>query len=100
MRAGKKKIILRDILKEYIPEEVFDQPKKGFSVPIHSWIRNELRQEMEETLSYNFLKKIPNFNTPKFQKMFNDHLQNKGNYSSYIWRVYVLIKWMKKNKFL
>ena len=31
---GKKKRILRDVLKKYIPEEVFDQPKSGFSVPL------------------------------------------------------------------
>ena len=29
-QRGRKKRILRDILKEYIPEEVFSKPKKGF----------------------------------------------------------------------
>ena len=38
---GRQKKILRDILKEYIPEEVFDQPKKGFAVPIGDWMRSE-----------------------------------------------------------
>jgi len=90
---GKKKRILRDILKKYIPEEVFNQPKSGFSVPLGNWIRNELRQEMEETLTDDFLKQIHNLNIPKFQKMVKDHLAQKKDYSSYLWRVYVLIKW-------
>jgi asparagine synthase (glutamine-hydrolysing) len=98
---GKKKRILRDVLKKYIPEEVFDQPKSGFSVPLGDWIRNELKEEIEEHLSYNLLKQIPNLNIPKFQKMYRDHLDNKRDYSSYIWRVYIFIKWynnFKKNK--
>ena len=95
---GLKKRILRDILKEYIPEKVFNQPKSGFSVPLGDWIRHELKEEIEETLSHNSLKQIPNLNIPKFQKMLRDHLDNKSDYSSYIWRVYVLIKWMKNDK--
>ena len=94
---GKKKRILRDILSKYLPEEVFDQPKKGFSVPLGEWIRKELRQEMEENLADVFLQQIPNLNILKFKKMFNEHMQGKADYSSYIWRVYVLIKWFKNN---
>lgn len=97
---GKKKRILRDILKKYIPEEVFDQPKSGFSVPLCHWIRNDLRKEMLEVLSDRNLKKVHNLNIPKFKKMLNDHMDGNSDYKSYIWRVYVLIKWMKGNNFI
>ena len=94
---GKKKRILRDVLKKYIPEEVFDQPKSGFSVPLDEWIREDLRKEVLDVLSDENLKMVHNLNIPKFKKMLNDHMDNGVNYSSYIWRVYVFIKWMKKN---
>jgi asparagine synthase (glutamine-hydrolysing) len=93
---GRKKRILRDILKEYIPEEVFDQPKRGFAVPIGQWIRKELREEFESNLSDDFLNQVPNLNVTKFKKMFKDHLDGKGDYSSYVWRVYVLSKWYQE----
>lgn len=95
-QKGKKKRILRDILKEYIPEEIFDQPKKGFSVPIGTWIREELREEFESNLSDDFLNHVPNLNVSKFKKMFQDHLLGKADYSSYVWRVYVLSKWYQE----
>jgi asparagine synthase (glutamine-hydrolysing) len=88
-----KKYILREILKEYIPEEIFDQPKKGFACPIEDWIRNELKSEFVQNLSDEFLNKIPNLNVSKFKRMLEEHLSGKYEYSSYIWRVYVLIKW-------
>jgi asparagine synthase (glutamine-hydrolysing) len=93
---GRKKRILRDILKEYIPEEVFDQPKRGFAVPIGQWIRKELREEFVANLSDDFLNQVPNLNVAKFKKMFQDHLLEKADYSSYIWRVFVLSKWYQE----
>lgn len=93
---GRKKRILRDILKEYIPEEVFNQPKRGFAVPIGAWIRKELKEEFEENLSDDFLNQVPNLNVPKFKKMFKMHLEGKHDYASYIWRVYILSKWYQE----
>lgn len=95
--SGKKrKIILRDILKEYIPEDVFDQPKKGFAIPIGHWIRDELRHEFVSNLTDDFLNKIPNLDVDKFKRMLELHLNGKHDYTSYIWRVYVLSKWSKE----
>lgn len=93
---GRKKRILRDILKEYIPEEVFDQPKRGFAVPIGTWIRTELKQEFVDNLQDDFLNQVPNLDVKKFQKMFKLHLEGKHDYSSYIWRVYILSKWYQE----
>jgi asparagine synthase (glutamine-hydrolysing) len=96
-RGNRKKYILREILKEYIPEEVFNQPKKGFSIPIAQWIREDLREEFSEVLSISFLSTIPNFDVGKFNNMFKNHLEGKENYSSHIWRVYILAKWCDYN---
>jgi asparagine synthase (glutamine-hydrolysing) len=93
---GRKKRILRDILKDYIPEEVFDQPKKGFAVPIGQWIRKELKEEFIQNLSDDFLNQVPNLNVIKFKKMFQQHLEGKADFSSYIWRVFVLSKWYQE----
>jgi asparagine synthase (glutamine-hydrolysing) len=93
---GIKKKITRDILKEYIPEKVFDQPKKGFSVPIGDWIRFELREEFIANLSDDFLNQVPNLDIQKFKNMFQMHLENRHDYSSYIWRMYILSKWYQE----
>lgn len=94
---GRRKIILKDILEEYIPKEVFEAPKKGFSIPIGDWIRNELKDEFLKNLSDKHLEKINNLNIKKFKKLLEDHLSNKKDYSTYVWRVYVLSKWYQKN---
>lgn len=93
---GRRKKILKDILKEYIPEEVFDQPKRGFAVPLAGWIRNELRGEFEENLTDDFLRQIPVLNVPRFKNIFRKHLEGKHDYSSFIWRIYILSKWYQE----
>jgi asparagine synthase (glutamine-hydrolysing) len=92
----KKKIILKDILKEYIPETIFDQPKKGFSVPIDHWIRTELKEEFIQNLNDEFLNSVPNLDVPKFKRMIKLHLSGARNYGAYIWRLYVLSKWYQE----
>jgi asparagine synthase (glutamine-hydrolysing) len=36
------KLILREVLYDYIPEELFDRPKWGFSIPLDQWLSEEL----------------------------------------------------------
>lgn len=93
---GNRKKILKDILKEYIPEKAFDLPKKGFAVPLESWIRTELREDFEENLTDDFLKLVPNLNVNRFKTMFQQHLNGEHDYSSYIWRLYILSRWYQE----
>ena len=93
----KKKKILRDILKEYIDESVFDLPKKGFSVPISDWIRGPLKDEINELFVDSKLLLIPNLNIRKVKKLLKMHMNNEADFSNNIWKIYILIKWLDKN---
>lgn len=93
LKEGVSKRIIRDILKEYIPQEVFTQPKKGFAVPMGSWLRNELKQDVLSKLNDEFLKTIPNLDIPKFKKKLQQHMDGKYDYSFNIWKLFVLALW-------
>ena len=95
-QKGNQKRILKDILEEYIPRELFNKPKKGFSVPIAYWIRNELKTEFKQALNDEFLKKVPNLNIEKFKRIFQEHLDGQSDHSPNIWKLYVLSKWYEK----
>ncbi len=42
IKSGESKYLLKEILSDYIPHELFDRPKKGFSIPMQNWLKNEL----------------------------------------------------------
>ena len=45
------KLLLRDVLYRYVPKEMMDRPKKGFSIPIRRWLLEpELRAWAESLL--------------------------------------------------
>lgn len=99
-KNGKGKRIIRDILKDFIPEKLFDKPKKGFSIPLGDWMRNELKNEILFYLNEDKISKIPKLDVPKIIKILKLHMAIKADYSMYLWRVYVLSKWIHLNQTL
>ncbi len=95
-QRGRQKRILRDILKEYIPEDVFNQPKMGFSAPIGDWMRNELRQDFDKALNDKFLHHVPNLNVSTFKRMYKNHMSQKEDHTENIWKVYILSQWYRE----
>lgn len=91
-----KKKILREILKEYIPEEVFNLPKKGFSVPLGQWIREDLKEEVLGELTDEFLRSIPNLDIREVKRQIELHLSGKKDYSFTIWKLFILARWKRR----
>ncbi|MGC6422216.1 MAG: asparagine synthase (glutamine-hydrolyzing) [Flavobacteriaceae bacterium] len=93
-----RKRIVRDILSEYIPEKVFNTPKMGFGIPIQSWIRNDLFEEFKNVINSHHLEELEILNKDKIKSMFKAHVEGKEDYSAYLWRVYILFKWLETNE--
>lgn len=52
-RRGKK--ILRDVFKDDLPKAVFNSPKRGFEMPLNSWLSGPLQSRLKPVLSREFL---------------------------------------------
>jgi asparagine synthase (glutamine-hydrolysing) len=46
----KTKDILRTLGKKYLPEELIDQPKRGFEIPLKNWVDKELKDIIQAYL--------------------------------------------------
>ena len=96
-KDGVRKKILRDILYSYVPKELMQRPKKGFSIPLHKWLKEPgLREWAESLLDPSLLEKQGILNTAAVRRIWNDYVQRD------IWRVkisYVLIlhDWMREH---
>jgi asparagine synthase (glutamine-hydrolysing) len=93
-----KKKLVQDVARDLLPEIVYNRPKKGFEVPLHSWMNNELRGLIEnDLLSDEFIKG---------QNLFNLHYVKELKYKLYsadpedsqanIWALLVFNSWWKK----
>jgi asparagine synthase (glutamine-hydrolysing) len=45
-RGGELKVILRQMIRDIVPDEILDRPKQGFGVPVVKWLRSEPFQKM------------------------------------------------------
>jgi asparagine synthase (glutamine-hydrolysing) len=64
------KYILRQLAKKYLPEALVNQPKRGFEVPLKSWIDHELADKIQSYLNNNAC--INNYINASFiQKLLN-----------------------------
>lgn len=52
IRGGKGKDILRRTMRPHLPSEVFDKPKSGFSIPLHTYLNNDFHELAADLLRH------------------------------------------------
>ncbi|MGN0377060.1 MAG: asparagine synthase (glutamine-hydrolyzing) [Suilimivivens sp.] len=83
--VGKK--ILRDVLYRYVPKEMMERPKKGFSIPIEKWLlKGELREWAESLLDRKTIEQQGILNADVVRKIWTDFTE-KGEWRIQIWYI-------------
>jgi asparagine synthase (glutamine-hydrolysing) len=95
IRNGTSKWILRQILYKYVPREIVERPKMGFSVPIDSWFRGPLREWAEDLLSESSLGQHGLFDTRPIRTKWAEHLSGTRNWQYLLWDVLVFQDWFR-----
>lgn len=89
----KGKLILKDIVHQYIPESIMDRPKMGFDLPIFTWLKNDLNYLVEEYLSEEELNKHKLFNYNSVKQIVYLFNEDKLVYKDIIWRLIHFQMW-------
>jgi asparagine synthase (glutamine-hydrolysing) len=92
-RDGKR--ILRDLLTRYVPRELIDRPKRGFSVPIKEWLVGPLRDMVEELISEQTLREQGIFDPGAVRQAWQQHLYGWANHSELLWAVLMFQVWWR-----
>lgn len=88
------KRVLRELLYRYVPKEIVDRPKMGFSVPMSAWLKGELRQWSEDLLLGESGGCEP-FDQAAVQALWNDHLIGVRDNTEQLWGLLTLKSWLK-----
>jgi asparagine synthase (glutamine-hydrolysing) len=90
------KWLLRQVLDRYVPRPLIERPKTGFSVPIDSWLRGPLRDWAEELLNPQILKEQGFFAPEPITTKWEEHLDEKRDWSSQLWSVLMFQAWLNE----
>lgn len=94
-RDGVGKWVLRELLSRYVPRSMFERPKMGFGVPIHAWLRGDLRPWAEDLLSDRSLRDAGIFEPKLVRRVWDEHQSGARNAHSELWSVLMVQAWLR-----
>lgn len=96
MHDSSKKIILKKLLSQYVPTQLFERPKMGFGVPMDSWLRGSLRDWAESLLSQDMLEKTGVFYPDVVHRYWREHLSGQQNWQYPLWTLLMFQEWSQR----
>ncbi len=94
-RDGSGKWVLKEVLSRYVPRELFDRPKTGFSIPLALWLRGPLREWAEDLLSERKLREGGYLDPKPIRLKWEEHLSGRNNWHHYLWSILMFQAWLE-----
>lgn len=93
---GVTKRILRDVLYRHVPKELMERPKKGFSIPLHRWLKEDgLREWAEGLLEEKLLEEQGYLHTATVRSIWRDYTE-KDIWRPQIWYLLMFQQWISQ----
>lgn len=92
---GQGKWLLRQVLYRYVPREMVERPKMGFSIPIDEWLRGPLRNWAADLLEEQRLKMDGLLAVEKVRLLWDEHQARTRNHSTVLWNLLMLQSWKR-----
>jgi len=87
------KYILKKTMSRLLPKEIIYREKRGFSIPMKNWLRDELRNLTLEVLSEKKVKENGYFKYDYVNKIMQQHLEGKRNNAHQLWALMTFELW-------
>jgi len=95
MKGRKSKYIVKEIMKNRLPNDILKQRKLGFTIPVHKWFRDELKSFAKEKLLSNN-SKIGNFLEKSYVNwIINTHISGEQDLGYQIYSLLFLELWLE-----
>lgn len=92
LRGRRSKVVLRSAVESWLPPEVLSARKKGFSVPLAAWLRQELRHVPEDLLLDPVSVDRGYFEPPEIRRLISEHHAGHDR-SKQLWALINLELW-------
>jgi len=96
IKGRKGKILLREALERFFPEDFISPVKRGFAVPEGEWLRKDCRPFLEEafqdgdSLLWKYLSRT------KIENLWKKHLKGSLNLGVFFWALMIFYLWEKE----
>ncbi|GAA1615359.1 MULTISPECIES: asparagine synthase (glutamine-hydrolyzing) [Kribbella] len=92
-RVGK--LALKRAAEEWLPKEIIYRPKASFSAPLRAWVRNDLRELVDDVLLRGELVGSGFLRQSAVQQIVDNERSGREDYSKQIWQLLTLETWTR-----
>jgi asparagine synthase (glutamine-hydrolysing) len=82
---GEGKLLFKQAMEDYLPDDILYRPKMGFAVPLANWFRGPLRARVRDSLLGPTLLQTGFFDRSCLQHLVEQHELGLRDYSAPIW---------------
>jgi asparagine synthase (glutamine-hydrolysing) len=93
LRDGNRKWILKRATADLLPAEILERPKRGFTVPIRTWLRGDLGKYARDVLLGDRSRRRELLRTAAVERLLDLHTRGQRDFSSRIWSLLFLEHW-------
>ncbi|HNK90513.1 MAG TPA: asparagine synthase (glutamine-hydrolyzing), partial [Chitinophagales bacterium] len=93
-----QKYILKEVLYDYVPKQIFERPKQGFAIPLIRWLKKDWNFLIEKYLNKAVVEQYNLVHYTKVADLKNRFLKNEDYLYNRIWVLILIHWWLEENK--
>jgi asparagine synthase (glutamine-hydrolysing) len=93
---GNKKYLLKKLTHQYLPPEIMDRPKMGFSLPLNKWFRGDLKEYLYTYINRDAISQHGLVDGVYAEKIRDHFIAGKTGYETQIWLLLMFQLWWEK----
>jgi asparagine synthase (glutamine-hydrolysing) len=97
VRNGQTKWILKKLLRKFLPDQLVDRKKWGFSVPLSKWLKGDLKYLIDDYLKESVIRDAGIVEYDYVDELKKDFFKGKDYLYNRLWLLIVLHRWWTKN---
>jgi asparagine synthase (glutamine-hydrolysing) len=96
---GNMKYLLKEVLYNYVPKQLLERPKWGFSIPLVKWLKTDLKWMIDRFCSKDVVESAGVIKYEMVQSMVRRYESGKADYLfNRLWTILVLHWFLYENK--
>ena len=96
VRGRTTKWILREAMKQLLPQAILERPKVGFRVPVNEWFRGPMKDYLYEHLTGAESRTRHYYHAQALQQVLAEHVGGRQNHEKLLWSLLTLEIWHRQ----
>lgn len=96
IKGRQGKWILKQAMRGYLPDEILNRRKKGFSIPIKNWLRGDLKPLVTAHLNPESIGRFGLFSPETVGSWVDEHMRGKRDHAHRLWALIQFSMWAQR----